>query len=64
MTLTDSNTLSRQTPRGQILPGYSKEDWQTKIMAVFFFTAHEKGFKFHAQPQTNAYFLLVVEGGT
>ena len=24
-------------------------------MAVFFFTAHEKGFKFHAQPQAGAY---------
>ena len=23
-------------------------------MAVFFFTAHEKGFKFHAQPQIDA----------
>ena len=25
------------------------------MMAVFFFIAHEKGFKFHAQPQTGAY---------
>ena len=25
------------------------------MKAVFFFTAHEKGFKFHAQPQTGAY---------
>ena len=25
------------------------------MMAVFFFTAHKKGFKFHAQPQTGAY---------
>ena len=24
-------------------------------MAMFFFIAHEKGFKFHAQPQTGAY---------
>ena len=24
------------------------------MMAVFFFIAHEKGFKFHAQPQTGA----------
>ena len=30
------------------------------MMALFFFIAHEKGFKFHAQPQTGAYscFLL------
>ena len=27
-------------------------------MAVFFFTAHEKGFKFHAQPQNGAYSCL------
>ena len=25
------------------------------MMAVFFFIAHEKGFKSHAQPQTGAY---------
>ena len=25
------------------------------MMAVFFFIAHEKGFKFHAQPQIGAY---------
>ena len=25
------------------------------MMAVFFFIALEKGFKFHAQPQTGAY---------
>ena len=25
------------------------------MMAVFYFTAHEKGFKFYAQPQTGAY---------
>ena len=25
------------------------------MMAVVFFTAHEKGFKFYAQPQTGAY---------
>ena len=25
------------------------------MMAVFFFIAHEKGFQFHAQPQTGAY---------
>ena len=25
------------------------------MMAVFFFTSHEKGFTFHAQPQTGAY---------
>ena len=35
-----------------------KEDLKIKIMAVFSFIAHEnleKGFKFHAQPQTGAY---------
>ena len=26
-----------------------------KVMAVFFFIAHEKGFTFHAQPQNGAY---------
>ena len=26
-----------------------------KIMDVFFFIAHEKGFKFHAHPQTGTY---------
>ena len=25
------------------------------MMAVFFFITHEKGFKFHAEPQTGAY---------
>ena len=25
------------------------------MMAMFFFIAHEKGFTFHAQPQTGAY---------
>ena len=25
------------------------------MMAVFFFIAHEKGFKFYAQPQTGSY---------
>ena len=29
-------------------------------MAVFFFTAHEKVFKLHAQPQTGAYSCLGV----
>ena len=48
------NTLSTQTPRGQELLGHIKKEWQIKMMAVFF-TAHEKGFKFHAQPQTGAY---------
>ena len=45
---TNLNTLSTQTPRGQKLHGYIKEEWQIKMMAVFFFIAHEKGFKFHA----------------
>ena len=48
---TNLNTLSRQTPRGQKLHGYIKlkEEWQIKMMAVFFFIAHEKGFKFHGR---------------
>ena len=29
------------------------------MMAMFFFIAHEKGFQFHAQPQTGAYSCLV-----
>ena len=28
------------------------------MVAVFFFTAHEKGFKFHVQSQTGAYSFL------
>ena len=31
------------------------------MMAVFLFIAHEKGFKFHAQPQTGAYSCLLNE---
>ena len=34
---------------------FNKEEWQIKIMVVFFFIAHKKGFKFYAQPQTGAY---------
>ena len=30
------------------------------MMAVFFFTAHEHGFKFHAQPHTGAYSCLFI----
>ena len=32
------------------------------MMAVFYFLfiAHEKGFKFHAQPQTGAYSCLIL----
>ena len=52
------NTLSTQTPRGQELLGHIKKEWQIKMMAVFFFTTHEKGFKFHAQPKTGAYSCL------
>ena len=40
---------------------YIKGEWQIKIMAVFLFIAHEKGFKFHAQPQTGAYSCLLNE---
>ena len=29
------------------------------MMAVFFFIANKKGYKFHAQPQTGAYFFQV-----
>ena len=39
---TNLNTLSTQAPRGQKLHGCIKEEWQI--------IAHEKGFKFHAQP--------------
>ena len=52
---TNLSTLSTQTPRGQELLGHIKKEWQIKLMAVFFVIAHEKGFKFHAQPQTGAY---------
>ena len=50
---TTLNTLITQI-RGQKLRGYIKEKWQIKMMAVFLFIAHEKRFKFHAQPQTGA----------
>ena len=40
---------------GQKLLRYIKEELQIKMMAVFFFNAHEKGLKFHAQPQNVAY---------
>ena len=52
---TNLNTLSTQTPRGQKLQGYIEEEWQIKMMALFFFIAHEKGFTFHTQTQTGAY---------
>ena len=48
---TNLNTLSIQTPRGQELVGHIKKEKQIMI-------AHEKGFKFHAQPQTGAYSCL------
>ena len=32
-------------------------------MGVFFLTAHEKGFKFHAQPQTGTYSCVCRECG-
>ena len=41
------NTHKIQTPRGQELGGHIKKEKQ--IM-----TAHEKDFRFHAQPQTGA----------
>ena len=31
------------------------------MMAVFFFIAHEKRFKFHAQPQTSATHVIEVQ---
>ena len=44
-----------QTPRGQELLGHIKEEWQIKMIAVFFFITHEiKRVLFHAQPQTGA----------
>ena len=52
---TNLNTLSTQTPRCLELLGHIKKEWQIKMMAVFFFIAHENGFKSHAQPQTGAY---------
>ena len=55
---TDLNTLSTQTPRGQKWHGYIYEEWQIKMMAVFFYIAREKGFEFYAQPQTGAYSCL------
>ena len=60
---TNLNTLSIQTPipgPGQELLGHIKKEWQVKIMAVFFFIPHKKGFKFHAQPQTGAYSCYIV----
>ena len=33
---TNLNTVSTQTPRGQKLHGYIQEEWQIKMMAVFF----------------------------
>ena len=46
---------------GRVIVGrvivHGKGEWIVipKMMAVFFFIAHEKGFKFHAEPQTGAY---------
>ena len=51
--LYDSERIYNQGP--DIAWIYFKEEWQIKRMAVFFFIAHEKGFKFHAQPQSGAY---------
>ena len=50
----DNLSTQTGTPKGQELLGHIKKEWK-KMMAVFFFIAHEKGFKFHAQPQTGAY---------
>ena len=47
------NTLSTQTPRRQELLGHIKKEWQIEMMAMF---DPEKGCKFHAQPQTGAYY--------
>ena len=52
MTLTWTHSALKPPARGQELLGHIKREWQIKMMAVFFFTAHEKGFKFHAQPAT------------
>ena len=44
---------------GRVIVGrvivHGEGEWIPKMMAVFFFIAHEKGFKFHAEPQTGAY---------
>ena len=54
---TNLNTLSS-------LLLYIKEEWQIKMMALVFFIAHEKGFTFHAQPQTGAYSCSDFDQGT
>ena len=38
--------------KGQKLLGHSKKELRIKIMDVYCFIAHEKRFKFNAQPQT------------
>ena len=52
---TNLNTLSTRTPRGRELLRHIKLRVANQMIAVFLFIAHEKGFKFHAQPQTGAY---------
>ena len=47
MTLTSTHSAFKPPGRGQELVGHIKKDQQIMI-------AHEKGFKFHAQPQTGA----------
>ena len=32
-----------------------------KMMAMFFFITHKKGFKYHAQPETGAYSCSVLK---
>ena len=53
-TITIFNTLSIQTHRGHIKKAKSgKSKWWLRFYSSII--AHEKGFKYHAQPQTGAY---------
>ena len=38
-------------PRGQKFNGYINEEWQIKMMAVFFFIAHEMVLNFMRNPK-------------
>ena len=43
--------IKHQNSRGQTFLGHIQKELQFKMMAVFCFIAHEKGFTFHAQPK-------------
>ena len=55
---TNLNTLSTKTPGAKNCWDILKKSGKSKILAMFFFIAYEKGFKFHTQPQTGAYSCL------